>query len=225
MGDGGDHMVRKTVKGEAGRGLGRPRRFDASAALEAARSVFWNLGYAGSSLHLLETACGLSRPSLYAAFGNKHALYMAALEKSRDEALEEMGRLLVTEDPLPALLTALYASASRVYRVGSRGQRGSFLTSTGASESVADTEVRAVMAAFLEATDQVLCNCFSRRSQDLAPGVTPQAAALVAAATLHSMAVRARAGADQGSLGAVASGAISLICGVGPAAPSQGKRS
>jgi AcrR family transcriptional regulator len=214
--DGNDQMARQTVKGESARGPGRPRHFDRNEALEAARSVFWKFGYAGSSLHKLEAACGLSRPSLYAAFGNKHALYMAALEKSRAGALNELSRLLSSnEGPLPSLLTNLYAEANRVYRGGDHGQWGSFLTGTGASESATDLEVRAVMAAFLDDTDQAFYVCFAQRSQDLAPGVTPQTAALAAAATLHSMAVRARAGASETALANLATSAVLLICGAG----------
>ncbi|MET7769835.1 TetR/AcrR family transcriptional regulator [Nocardia sp. NPDC005366] len=59
---------------------GRPRAFDRSAALRRAMEVFWEHGYEGSSMSDLTTAMGINSPSLYAAFGDKEALFRAAVE-------------------------------------------------------------------------------------------------------------------------------------------------
>ena len=60
---------------------GRPRGFDMNAALDHALEVFWSQGFQGASLSELTAAMGVSKPSLYAAFGNKEALYLQALER------------------------------------------------------------------------------------------------------------------------------------------------
>ena len=60
---------------------GRPREFDAEKALDAALKVFWRKGYEGASLSDLTKAVGVNRPSLYAAFGDKEALFRQALER------------------------------------------------------------------------------------------------------------------------------------------------
>ena len=60
--------------------MGRPRAFDTERALDQAMLVFWRLGYDRASLTDLTEAMGISRPSLYAAFGNKETLFRTALD-------------------------------------------------------------------------------------------------------------------------------------------------
>src|SRR3954453_16458947 len=71
---------------------GRPREFDVDHALAAALRVFWTKGYEGTSLSDLTEAMGITRPSLYAAFGNKESLFRKALDLYQREKLEYVGR-------------------------------------------------------------------------------------------------------------------------------------
>src|SRR5260370_25199629 len=61
--------------------IGRPRSFDTDAALDRALQVFWRKGYEGATLSDLTKAVGVNRPSLYAAFGGKEALFRKALDR------------------------------------------------------------------------------------------------------------------------------------------------
>ena len=73
---------------------GRPREFDVDDALTAALRVFWTKGYEGASLTDLTEAMGITRPSLYAAFGNKEALFKHALDLYEREKLAYVGKAL-----------------------------------------------------------------------------------------------------------------------------------
>jgi AcrR family transcriptional regulator len=73
---------------------GRPREFCVDQALAAALRVFWSKGYEGASLSDLTDAMGITRPSLYAAFGNKEALFRKALDLYEREKLSYMQQAL-----------------------------------------------------------------------------------------------------------------------------------
>ena len=79
---------------------GRPRAFDKNKALEAALAVFWRSGYQGASLAELTSAMGVTKPSLYAAFGNKEQLYLAALQLYREQQLVQHAEALAAEPDL-----------------------------------------------------------------------------------------------------------------------------
>jgi AcrR family transcriptional regulator len=64
--------------------LGRPREFDIDQALEQALHLFWRKGYEGTSITDLTEAIGITKPSLYAAFGNKEELFRKAFDRYVD---------------------------------------------------------------------------------------------------------------------------------------------
>ena len=73
---------------------GRPREFCTEQALASALRVFWSKGYEGASLTDLTEAMGITRPSLYAAFGNKESLFRKALDLYETEKLDYVGKSL-----------------------------------------------------------------------------------------------------------------------------------
>jgi len=74
-----DRNVKNGVGGRIIAPMGRPPGFDKQQVLEAAERQFRKTGYAGTSLDDICAVTGLGRGSLYAAFGDKHALFLEAL--------------------------------------------------------------------------------------------------------------------------------------------------
>ena len=64
--------------------MGRPREFDVDKALDLALQVFWSKGYEGASIADLTETMGITKPSLYSAFGNKEELFRKALDRYVD---------------------------------------------------------------------------------------------------------------------------------------------
>ncbi len=65
-------------------GRGRPREFDLNEALDTVIQVFWRQGYEGTTIRDLTAGTGISRPSLYAAFGDKEQIFEHAVRRYSD---------------------------------------------------------------------------------------------------------------------------------------------
>lgn len=96
------------MKRDSHAAVGRPREFDAEEALSEALKVFWRKGYEGASLTDLTEAMGITRPSLYCAFGNKEALFKKALDLYAREKLAFVDQALSAPTGCQAIEQFLY---------------------------------------------------------------------------------------------------------------------
>ncbi|HLW90487.1 MAG TPA: TetR/AcrR family transcriptional regulator [Roseiarcus sp.] len=187
--------------------------------------AFWKSGYAGTSLDDLAAATGMNRPSLYAAFGDKRALYFKALRSYWRMSAAEMRDVFAAERPLRESLTDFYDRALSIYYGGVKGRpRGCFSVSTATTEAAEDPEIRAALAESVRRLDSTLETAIraARDRGEIGPDADPSALAVLGAGTLHTIAIRARAGAPRGDLEALARKAVKVICGaMGPAATSE----
>ncbi len=198
----------------AKRPRGRPRAYEPEVALEQLTDAFWKAGYAGTSLDDISAATGMNRPSLRAAFGEKHTMYLKALAGYWEHQFEVMHEALAGDDPLEAALIRAYDAALSIYFSGGGRARGCFVVGTAVTEALEDPEIRASLAAGFRKLDA----CFAERLQtaqdrgELSKGADPEALALLASATLHTIAIRARAGASRNELKKFARKAAGVIC-------------
>jgi AcrR family transcriptional regulator len=210
-------MVQKRTEGtdaSAPRRRGRPRAYDPAVAIARAADVFWKAGYAGTSLDDLVAATGMNRPSLYAAFGDKRDLYLKTLEHYRDEYRAKVLEMRADDPPLRTFLTRFYGFALDLYLAGESGPRGCYSIGTAATQAAVDADVREFLANSTRGTDKFLRGVIEKAISRGEISRTADAAALgaLATATVHTLAIRARAGHARKELEAVVKGAIDVIC-------------
>jgi len=195
---------------------GRPRAYQPEVALARALDVFWKEGFAGTSLDDLSAATGMNRPSLYGAFGDKRELYIKSYEAYRDRARLRMGEAFAIDLPLRDMLEKIYSIALDMYLSGKDGPRGCFTVMTATSEAVFVPAIRDMVMTGLVETDRFFARIFRRAQErgELAASADSQALALLASATLHTIAIRSRAKVPRAELDAIVKGALDVMCAV-----------
>jgi AcrR family transcriptional regulator len=196
---------------------GRPRAYQPDIALGKALDLFRRDGFAATSLDDLSAATGMNRPSLYGAFGDKRELYIKSYQRYREDARAAMIEIFRNEAPLRQRLQRIFAVALDIYLSGESGPRGCFTVMTAASEAVSDPEIRAmVLEGFVE-LDKAFAGCFrlAKEKGELPESADPIVLAQLASATIHTVAIRARARVPRSELEAIVNGAIDVL--VGPA--------
>lgn len=175
---------------------GRPREFDPEQALAKALRVFWQHGYEGTSMAELTDAMGITKPSLYACFGNKEALFKRALDLYEREKLCYVG-------------TALEAPTAR--GVAERLLNGALATHCGSSDPQGCLGIMSMVACTTEAasirqdviarrasSEAALVARFERAKAegDLPGSVDPKALAQYLTTVIQGIAVKAQGGAS-----------------------------
>ena len=193
---------------------GRPREYDPDAALARATESFWERGYSGTSLDELSEATGMNRPSLYGAFGDKRDLYLKALARYWESSLSAIEEMLDYDRPLRVSLQRLYDTALSSYLAGQSGPRGCFAIGTATTEALRDAQIRASLANGLRHIDEAFAARirFARDRGELPDEADPDALAMLASATLHTLAIRSRAGATRTALRAIVDTTLDIIC-------------
>ena len=195
---------------------GRPPSYDRDVALRAIRDVFWDRGFSAASLDDIAAAAGMKRPSLYGAFGDKREMYLAALRMFSAESGREMQEAL--EAPtLREALEAFYVGTIEEYLSGEAGPRGCLVICTAVVEATGDATIRSALAEILDELDSLVAVRIARAKAegDRCAAGDAKVLARLATSVLHSVAVRARAGAPRSDLLAIARATVEVI--VGPA--------
>jgi AcrR family transcriptional regulator len=137
--------------------MARPRSFDPDEVLDLARDVFWRKGFQGTSLDDVTAATGLAKPSLYAAFGDKNALFLKVLDRYHERIVANAERVLKqgpsARDAVERWLTGFVPFCS-----GAKGTRGCLSVNTAADGASDQKEVRKRIERFNRKLEQLLGN-------------------------------------------------------------------
>jgi AcrR family transcriptional regulator len=180
--------------------IGRPRAFDPDRALDRALEVFWRQGYEGASLANLTEAMGITRTSMYAAFGNKEDVFRMALARYTsgpasyvDKGLHQATARAVAEHILDG---AVQATTTPDRPPGCLGVQGAL--ATGAPGQAARD---ALIEWRTNGEDKIRERFIRARSEgDLPPGADPATLARYIATVAYGIAVQAATGVPREAL-------------------------
>lgn len=185
-------------------GRGRPRSFDRDAALSRAMHVFWARGYEGTSIDDLTTAMGITKPSLYAAFDCKEALFREAIELYESLDGPDVIRTLDAGATAREAVEALLRGNAEAY-VDPATPPGCMIVLSGLLGTSANDDVRAFLERKrLEHEARVRARLDRGVAEgDLAPGTDTAGLAAFYTTVLNGLSIQARDGASRATMHAV----------------------
>lgn len=132
--------------------VGRPRNFDTDKALLAATNVFWEKGYDGASMKDLTRAMGINSPSLYSVFGDKHGLYIQAINRYISNSTCAPVDAFAAETDIAKAVYAFMEAALDYATEQPTGLKGCFMancvsTNAGSVEGVQELLLQAIVSA------------------------------------------------------------------------------
>lgn len=189
---------------------GRPREFCVDHALAQALRVFWEKGYEGTSLTDLTEAMGITRPSLYAAFGNKESLFRKALDLYEREKLDYIGKALEAPTARGVAETMLRGSVQNVLSCDE--PHGCLGVITSVACGAESQSIREEVVQRGEKGKRALTERFerARAEGDLAPHVDAEGLTRVLVAMLQGISVQANQGATREQLELLVETGLSL---------------
>ena len=158
--------------------MARPREFDEGEALDGALETFWEQGYEATSLPALLDSTGLSRGSLYKAFGSKHELYLRTLDRYLGAARQGLARTL-NEEPSVRRGIQRWLEMVAESATGQEPRCGCFAVNSAVELGPHDDEVRAMLDAHNRALEEIVVSVLRRglASKEIPSRVTPEAVA------------------------------------------------
>jgi AcrR family transcriptional regulator len=156
--------------------MARPRSFDPDEALDLARDVFWEKGFQGTSLDDVTAATGLSKPSLYAAFGDKHALFLKVLDRYH-AGIVAKAEQVINDGPSAREAIRRWLTGFVPLCSGIKGSRGCLSVNTSADGIFAHKDVRTRVEAFNRRLEELLRKRLRADRAQFADGFDPAATA------------------------------------------------
>lgn len=180
--------------------MGRPRQFDPDEVLGKAMRVFWARGYEGTSLDDLLRETGLARQSLYNSFGDKHALFLAALRRYEEQSDERMSAWFAGDGPVREALRSFMLGI--VERSGEQRRRGCLMVNSTVELSPHDPETARLVAVQHRVMERILREAFERAQGrgEIPREKDPRALARFVVTVLDGLNVSTKANSDRATL-------------------------
>lgn len=192
-------------------GMARPRTFDEPEVTRRAREVFWDHGYAATSVEQLTEATGLQRSSLYGAFGDKHGLFLRAFGQYCDETIGAVVAELAGDDARALARLRRHLRAKGSDPVASR--RGCMLAGATAELAGEDPDVARVAADAYRTYERALTDCArgAQAAGDLRTDLDAAAIGALLLSVLRGIEALGRAGRPPRELRRIADAALASL--------------
>jgi TetR/AcrR family transcriptional repressor of nem operon len=190
--------------------MARPRSFNPDEALDLARDVFWRKGFQGTSLDDITAATGLAKPSLYAAFGDKNALFLKVLDRYHERIIANAEPVLndgpSARDAIERWLTGFVPFCS-----GVRGSRGCLSINTAADGASEQKEIRKKVERFNRKLEELLRNRLRADRTQFSDAFDPDSVAHTIMAIYLGLMVMAKDAPDAARVRATLNQAMKLL--------------
>ena len=190
--------------------MARPRSFNPDEALDLARDVFWRKGFQGTSLDDITAATGLAKPSLYAAFGDKNALFLKVLDRYHERIIANAEPVLndgpSARDAIERWLTGFIPFCS-----GVRGSRGCLSINTAADGASEQKEIRKKVERFNRKLEELLRNRLRADRTQFSDAFDPDSVAHTIMAIYLGLMVMAKDAPDAARVRATLNQAMKLL--------------
>jgi AcrR family transcriptional regulator len=156
----------------------------------------------------------MNRPSIYAAFGDKHSLFLQATEHYRAKTRVLIGEAFNNDKPLREALMGAYGRALDMYYANLKTPLGCFMLCTVVPDVIGDDELRESLAEGLRLFDEAWRKRIQRAQDEgeLGDSMSADSLAKIAASGLYYMSIRSRAGEPRENLEQVARDTVEMIC-------------
>lgn len=190
--------------------MARPRSFDPDEALDLARDVFWEKGFQGTSLDDVTAATGLAKPSLYAAFGDKNALFLKVLERYHARIVANAERI-INDGPSAREAVRRWLTGFVPFCSGVKGKRGCLSVNTAADGATVQREVRKRIEDFNRKLEELLRNRLRADRSQFTDGFDPESTAHTIMAIYLGLMVLAKDAPDAARVRATLDQAMRLL--------------
>jgi TetR/AcrR family transcriptional repressor of nem operon len=179
--------------------VARTKEFEPLAALDAATELFWRKGYEAASMRELLDAMGIGRGSFYDTFGDKHTLFLSALDRFQEVRTSWVEDVLRGEG-LDGVEEVFRRSLDGLFQFQPR--RGCLLANSAVELAPHDPEVAARISDYIRRTEDAFQGALERARDrgEIRPDSDPRALARFLVNTLHGLRVLARVGSDRETL-------------------------
>ena len=195
--------------------MARPKEFDRDEALDRAMQLFWSRGFEATSIQDLVEAMGINRGSLYAAFGDKHALYLAALDRfccTAGDVEGLLGTALRETGSAKAAIRRLFMAAVDA-AAATGGRRGCMVVNTAVEFCPDAGDIGAQVALAMRRTEAALHGVLlqARASGEIGDRVEAPALARYLTSSLSGLRVMAKATDDHATLNDIVDVTLSVL--------------